>query len=348
MSMNTRGRGGAKNYWYCKDCSKKFTKLNDQLMECEYCENHFCSVCLNMTDTEYEHHIHSSGMWFCRDCKPKVEETLKIEKEIEKRCQEHFEKYSKKIEQIEKTLHSKMGTEVIDQKLSNFLEKGEIVQLIEEKLKDKTGHGETQTSQTDLIELVNKQVEAKSMAEIVKQQFSNSVNEQDMLKLIGDKVEESEKDMAERQNRERNIVIFKLPEPNTNLTTERKTKDLEDINKMIEFMYAENEHDVVVEKIIRLGARHKEYQQNPRPVLVTFTNFQAKKSFLRNSKLLKDSNDEVHKQVAIANDMTKRDREKELELVNQRREKNLAVVGPWKYVIRGPPGDRKIVKIRKQ
>ena len=154
------------------------------------------------------------------------------------------------------------------------------------------------------------------------------------------KFEESEKDVSERQNRERNIVIFKLPEPNTNLTTERKTKDLENINKMIDFMYTENEHDVVVEKLIRLGARHKEYQQNPRPVLVTFTNFQAKKSFLRNSKLLKDSNDEVHKQVAIANDMTKRDREKELELVNQRREKNLAVVGPWKYVIRGPPGQK--------
>ena len=34
---------------------------------------------------------------------------------------------------------------------------------------------------------------------------------------------------------------------------------------MIEFMYTENEHDVVVAKIIRLGARHKEYQQNPRP-----------------------------------------------------------------------------------
>ena len=62
---------------------------------------------------------------------------------------------------------------------------------------------------------------------------------------------------------------------------------------------------------------------------------------------MKDSNDEVHKQVAIANDRTKRDREKELELVNQRREKNLAVVGPWKYVIRSPPRDRKIVKMKK-
>ena len=65
-----------------------------------------------------------------------------------------------------------MGTEVIEQKLSNFLGKREIVQLIEEKHKDKSGHGDIQTSQTDLIELVNKQVEKKSMAEIVKQQFS--------------------------------------------------------------------------------------------------------------------------------------------------------------------------------
>ena len=80
-----------------------------------------------------------------------------------------------------------MGTEVIEQKLSNFLGKGEIVQLIEEKLKDKSGHGEIQTGQTDLIELVNKQVEKKSMAEIVKQQFSNTVTEQDMRKLIEDK-----------------------------------------------------------------------------------------------------------------------------------------------------------------
>ena len=72
--------------------------------------------------------------------------------------------------------------------LNFFLGKGEIVQLIEEKIKDKSGHGEIQTSQTDLIELVNKQVEKKSMAEIVKQQFSNTVTEQDMRKLIEEKI----------------------------------------------------------------------------------------------------------------------------------------------------------------
>ena len=56
-----------------------------------------------------------------------------------------------------------MGTKVIDQKLSNYIEKEEIVQMIEEKIKEgstvKVDHAKT--SQNDLIDLVNKQVEKK-------------------------------------------------------------------------------------------------------------------------------------------------------------------------------------------
>ena len=186
------------------------------------------------------------------------------------------------------------------------------------------------------------------MAEIVKQQLTQPVSEEDVIKIIQSKVEESEKEVADRQSRERNIVVYGMPEPNTNLIKDRQKKDLETIDGIIQFLNLGNvDLEVAFEKIIRLGARHKEYQQNPRPVLVTFTNFQAKKCFLRNSKLLNDSADEVHKKISIANDMTKKDREKDLELVTQKKEKNSSEVGPWKYVIRGPPGDRKIVKTRK-
>ena len=190
--------------------------------------------------------------------------------------------------------------------------------------------------------------EKKSMAENVRQQLTQPVSEEDVIKIIQSKVEESEKEVADRQSRERNIVFFGMPEPNTNLIKDRQKKDLETIDGIIQFLNLGNDDlEVAVEKIIRLGARHKEYQQNPRPVLVTFTNFQAKKCFLRNSKLLNDSADEVHKKISIANDMTKKHREKELELVNQKKEKNSSEVGPWKYVIRGPPGDRKICKNKK-
>ena len=191
-------------------------------MECEYCENHFCSECLQMNDKEYDHHINSSGMWFCIACKPKVEETLKIEKEIEKRCEEHFKKYSKRLDEIERKLESKvelgdvvalineksevdkanhdneMGTKVIDLKLSNYIEKEEIVEKFKEGSTVKVDHAKT--SQKDFIDLVNKQVEKKSMADIVRQQLTQPVSEEDVIKIIQSKVEESEKEVAAQRS----------------------------------------------------------------------------------------------------------------------------------------------------
>ena len=326
--------GGASNFWICKTCSKKFTKISDQLMECEYCENHYCSTCLGMTDTEYEHHVHSSGMWFCRVCKPKVEETLKIEKEIEKRCQEHFEKYSRKLEQIEKVLQSKLGRE-------------EVVTLIEEK-QEREKKVVTKQQEKQLIESVKKGMDTKSIADIVIEQLDkDSVNRDDVRVLIDRKFEENEKLASDRQSREKNVVIFRMDEPQTNMVRERQAKDGEVIKDMIAHMNIEAEQEVSIEKVIRLGGRGVNYKEHPRPVLVTFSNFDSKKMFLRRSNTLKSSENELFSKVSVANDLTKKDRERELELVFMKNQKNSEGVGPWKYVIRGPPGDRKLGKLRK-
>ena len=50
----------------------------------------------------------------------------------------------------------------------------------------------------------------------------------------------------------------------------------------------------------------------------------------------------------MSNDLTKKDREREAELVTLKKSKNESEVGPWKYLIRGPPGDRRIIKIPKR
>ena len=59
------------------------------------------------------------------------------------------------------------------------------------------------------------------MAEIVRQQLTQSVSEEDVIKIIQSKIEESEKKVTDRQSRERNIVVFRMPEPNTNLIKDR-------------------------------------------------------------------------------------------------------------------------------
>ena len=166
--------------------------------------------------------------------------------------------------------------------------------------------------------------------------------------IIDGKFEGNEKLASDRQSRERNIVIFRMDEPQTNLVIERKAKDKEVVQGMIDHMGIETEEEVNIEKIIRLGGRSVNYKEKPRPVVVTFSNIDSKKNFLRRSNALKNSENETFKKVAVSNDLTKRDREKELELLSLRNQKNSNEVGPWKYVIRGPPGDRKLVKLRKQ
>ena len=289
-------------------------------MECEYCENHFCSECLQMNDKEYDHHINSSGMWFCITCKPKVEEVLKIEKEIEKRCEEHFKKYSKRLDEIERKLEGKV-------------ELGDVVALINEKSeKDKANHDkekivEDQLKEKQIIDLV-KQVETKSVADIVRKQLQESnISEQNVNKLVDNKIDEIDKHITDRQSRERNVIIFRMEEPNTNLIKERQAKDLETLNEMIEQIAVESEEKIKIDKIIRLGTRGANFKDNPRPAIVSFSTIESKKFFLRNSNALKGSTNEKIKNVPISNDLTKKDRERELELVAERNQKTL-----WRWV----------------
>ena len=173
-------------------------------------------------------------------------------------------------------------------------------------------------------------------------------SEQNVNKLVDNKIDEIDKHITDRQSRERNVIIFRMEEPNTNLIKERQAKDLETLNEMIEQIAVESEEEIKIDKIIRLGTRGANFKDNPRPAIVSFSTIESKKFFLRNSNALKGSTNEKIKNVAISNDLTKKDRERELELVAERNQKNSLEVGPWKFVIRGPPGDKKLQKTRKQ
>ena len=63
---------------------------------------------------------------------------------------------------------------------------------------------------------------------------------------------------------------------------------------------------------------------------------------------LKESSDEIIKTVSVQNDMIKQDREREQELVQEKFSKNSEVGVNHRYVIRGPPGERKLVQIRRK
>ena len=176
---------------------------------------------------------------------------------------EHFKKYSKRLDEIEKKLEGKV-------------EIGDVVALINEKSeKDKANHDkkivEDQLKEKQIIDLV-KQVETKSVADIVRKQLQESnISEQNVNKLVDDK------HITDRQSRERNVISFRMEEPNTNLIKERQAKDLETLNEMIEQIAVKSEEEIKIDKIIRLGTRGANFKDNPRPAIVSFSNVESKK-----------------------------------------------------------------------
>ena len=85
---------------------------------------------------------------------------------------------------------------------------------------------------------------------------------------MDDKIDEIDKHITDRQSWEKNVIIFRMEEPNTNLIKERQAKDLETLNGMIEQIAVESKEEIKINKIIRLGTRGANYKDNPRPAIV--------------------------------------------------------------------------------
>ena len=86
---------------------KKFKGPNHKLLECEYCDKHYCSECVEITDTEYKimtdkPQIHC----LCPPCDTKVMKNKN--KSCEERCQKVLKKVEERIIEQEKEIRTKV------------------------------------------------------------------------------------------------------------------------------------------------------------------------------------------------------------------------------------------------
>ena len=106
---STKGNALSTEGWTCKVCSVKFTEDKAEVLECEYCEKHFCRSCVKLSSTEYKLLTKRSDLhWYCPPCEEKAMKNLKIEKEVEERCNKYFSKYEKRLDEMENKLDKKV------------------------------------------------------------------------------------------------------------------------------------------------------------------------------------------------------------------------------------------------
>ena len=151
------------------------------------------------------------------------------------------------------------------------------------------------------------------------------------------------KEMEERDRKKKNIVIHGLPEPRTTSKEERNKSDKSKINDIIiETLGVTCPPDMILETI-RLGKTTPEKSKRPRPVLTLLKSIEKKQEIFRNLGKLKHSK---YKNIAMNDDMTQLERQQLKKMVDKAKElEKKEGKGQWIYRVRGPPWDRKIIKI---
>jgi len=187
-----------------------------------------------------------------------------------------------------------------------------------------------------------------SFAEMVTKQVEKHMETvHDEVKVVQKTLTETrEKALEEKdkENRLNNIILYRADESTAD-TPENRNK--EDYNFCLQLFEGLNsgvvEEDVI--KVFRLGRR----QENapPRPLLIQLNNRMAK-SLVMNSAYKLSGAPARFRNVIVAHDLTKKERLECKELVEEAKQKTEQdSSGNWVYKVRGPPGQMRIVKFRR-
>jgi len=145
----------------------------------------------------------------------------------------------------------------------------------------------------------------------------------------------------DKENRKNNIILYRVEESDAGTADQRNEQDkrfCEQLLTGLEVGLADDD----VRKLFRLGRR--DAARGPRPILVQLASRWVKNMIMESLYKLK-SMEAKFKNVIIAHDMTRRERDECKTLVTEARNKTQEQ-GDWVYRVRGPPGQMRIVQFR--
>ena len=124
----------------------------------------------------------------------------------------------------------------------------------------------------------------------------------------GDVLQETVKEIKDRKDRERNVIVFNAPEPDTNLKDIRVRADLEMVRGLCNDacgMDVDTANDAKM--VIRLG-KQKEVDEKPRPIKVEMKDKDTKEGLFKLLWKLGEAEDK-YKKLSIQQDWKKKERE---------------------------------------
>jgi hypothetical protein len=252
----------------CGKC-KSTVKINDNGLICEYCAQWFHNTCAGVSDDKYTA-IAASGdqtHWFCQICNGKVMETLlfihNIKEENDK-MKEDISNIKTEMNQMSNSMNSKFA--IADKDRSTKPTYREVDSMIEDKLANLNDVGGVPGT-------------------AIKDQVTKAVQEQS-------------DEWKEQERRKNNVIVFRMPEHDTNLTAEVQRFDMKLFLEVANDTCKAEIKPEDIESIDRLGEKNTDASR-PRPVRVKLASHVPKRSLFRNLSKLATTKNEEHKKLSL-------------------------------------------------
>jgi len=332
----------------CGKCSKQ---VRDGI-QCEICDKWWHPVCAGMSSDICEclganNQLH----WYCNGCNPGVGKMI-----------HEIRKIHDRLYLIEDSLRKNHTLRVKEQndtnlKVANI--EGELSQL-RKGISD--NHVDLESIKSTLHDIQNRPtledlkldedwplLSGQKFSEIAALEVDKKLNTVTKdLNYVTKALSETRKDVAEekdKEDRKNNIIIYNIPEQVTGTVDEKLKLDKLFILELLNALQTGvDEEDI--KKQVRLGK--KDDNGKSRPILLQFGGRLAKSLVMDSLFRLKNIATKFNN-ITVSHDMTKKEREDCKALVQEAKDKALQdVSGEWLYRVRGPPGQMKIIQIKKK
>ena len=296
--------------WCCMDCDVVYTKENDMLLQCQYCEKPKCISCLGMTKAFYKQVSGRDNFpWFCDKCLGKAIESVKTTKSIEDRCNEFMFKFQEKVESRFKTIESEVAG--VKQTLAE-IKSGTA-------LEEEDGTGKQTSAKENIVKQATTELQSR-------------LDRRNNIAFYG--VVENTSNLKEMSNKLDAKFIIEICEEIGVALGEDDIKQVKRYGKK-----------GLKKNIIDDNGQTREVDI-PRVLIVTFSE-DTKIRIMKNAFRLSTSDSAYFRSIGIKHDMTKEERLRDRELKIEAKEKTEKETENFMYVVRGLPWERRIVKIRK-
>ena len=322
--------------WVCTQCNVACPDVKSKMMECEKCNSHFCLSCIGMNESVYRYMKKDEVFWCCKTCVGEIREVInnnttpEVDQSPSSPASETVSPY---IMNIRKDLDECIGS--MRQLVGEFyrfmgnkedLEKDEGEKEQTKNVPEATTSQETASKNENPWKLVTK-------------------NKKSFKELLIEANQESRREAEEEHKRKFNIIIHRAPEPKANSWEERKQKDQELVNKLMDTLHIHPD----IEACQRLGKKAQKEQSeggdpetnSPRPLMVKMKKEQDVKAVMDNLKHLKDAEQEINR-LRITPDRNLQEREQIRCLVTEAKNLTAKEKGEFVHLVRG----KEIIRVK--